>query len=82
MVIVYSIIVIAVLGIIFGIGLSIAAQKLAVPVDDRVEQVRELLPGANCGGCGFPGCDGFAECGSIRKRKTERMSRLFCGKRG
>ena len=43
MVIVYSIIVIAVLGIIFGIGLSIAAQKLAVPVDDRVEQVRELL---------------------------------------
>lgn len=61
MVIVYSIIVIAVLGIIFGIGLSIAAQELAVPVDDRVEQVRELLPGANCGGCGFPGCDGFAD---------------------
>ena len=33
---------------------------MAVPVDERVDQVRECLPGANCGACGFPGCDGFA----------------------
>lgn len=59
--IIFSVLVIAVLGIIFGVGLSVAAKKLAVPVDERVEQIREYLPGANCGGCGFPGCDGFAE---------------------
>ena len=80
MVIVYSIIVIAVLGIIFGIGLSIAAQKLAVPVDDRVEQVRELLPGANCGGCGFPGCDGFADAvvSGNAKPGARKVARVIC----
>lgn len=48
------------LGLLFGVGLAVASKKLAVPVDERVEKIRDLLPGANCGGCGFPGCDGFA----------------------
>ena len=58
--IIWSVVVIGGLGILFGAGLGIAAKKLAVQKDERVDQVRELLPGANCGGCGFPGCDGFA----------------------
>jgi electron transport complex protein RnfB len=49
------------LGLVLGLGLGIAAKVFAVKVDPKVEQIRELLPGANCGGCGFPGCDGFAK---------------------
>lgn len=49
------------LGFIFGLGLSLAAKKFAVPVDKRVEAVRECLPGANCGGCGKAGCDALAK---------------------
>jgi len=58
--IIWSLTVLAALGLIFGVGLGIASKKLSVEVDERVERVRALLPGANCGGCGFPGCDGFA----------------------
>lgn len=55
------IIAIGALGFIFGLGLSIAAKKFTVPVDERVEKVRECLPGANCGGCGKAGCDALAK---------------------
>ncbi len=49
------------LGLIFGGILAFASKKFAVKKDEKVEAVRELLPGANCGGCGFAGCDSFAE---------------------
>ncbi|MDA8169925.1 MAG: Fe-S cluster domain-containing protein [Nitrospiraceae bacterium] len=49
------------LGLLFGLGLAIAAQKFAVKIDPKVEQVRNSLPGANCGACGFAGCQGYAE---------------------
>lgn len=47
-------------GLLLGVGLAVAAAKMAVPVDERVAAVRDRLPGANCGACGFPGCDGLA----------------------
>lgn len=59
-IIIISLAVLGILGIVFGIILGVASKKFAVEVDERVSAVRELLPGANCGGCGFPGCDGFA----------------------
>ncbi|BDR86331.1 RnfABCDGE type electron transport complex subunit B [Clostridium tetani] len=49
------------LGIIFGALLGYASKKFAVEVDPRVPQVRDALPGANCGGCGFAGCDAYAD---------------------
>lgn len=49
------------LGLFFGVGLSFASKIFAVKVDERIEKVKELLPGANCGACGFSGCDGMAE---------------------
>lgn len=49
------------LGLLLGLGLAIASKVFAIKTDPTVEKVRELLPGANCGGCGFPGCDGFAK---------------------
>jgi len=48
-------------GAVFGLALAIAARKFAVKTDPRVEAVRDVLPGANCGACGFAGCQGYAE---------------------
>lgn len=59
--IIYPVISLGGMGLLFGAGLAYASQKLAIPVDERVTAVREVLPGANCGGCGFPGCDGLAQ---------------------
>ena len=53
--------------LLLGILLGFFKKIFYVPVDEKVAQVREALPGANCGACGFPGCDGFAEavaCGN------------------
>ena len=49
------------LGVVFGALLAFASEKFYVEVDERQSQIREILPGANCGGCGYPGCDGYAE---------------------
>jgi Na+-translocating ferredoxin:NAD+ oxidoreductase subunit B len=49
------------IGALFAIGLAFADKKLRVEEDPRIELVVEELPGANCGGCGLPGCGAFAE---------------------
>ncbi len=49
------------LGVFFGVVLALASKKFAVQVDERIAKTREILPGANCGACGFAGCDAFAE---------------------
>ncbi|MGM0600514.1 MAG: RnfABCDGE type electron transport complex subunit B [Candidatus Rifleibacteriota bacterium] len=56
-----AIIVLGCLGFLFGALLSYAAKKFYVYVDPKIEETLELLPGANCGGCGYPGCAGLAE---------------------
>lgn len=48
------------IGITLGAALAVAAKKLAVEVDPREAQINEVLPGANCGACGHPGCSGYA----------------------
>lgn len=47
-------------GAVIGILLGIAGERFAVEVDETEIAIRECLPGNNCGGCGFPGCDGLA----------------------
>ncbi|MDP7079692.1 MAG: Fe-S cluster domain-containing protein [Candidatus Undinarchaeales archaeon] len=59
--VVAAIAVMGALGFIFGIGLSFASKAFHVETDPRVDQVRELLAGANCGACGLAGCDAFSE---------------------
>ena len=58
--IVIAIIVVALIGLVCGIILAIASKLLAVPEDERFGPVRDCLPGANCGACGFAGCDAYA----------------------
>lgn len=48
-------------GLTFGILIALADRKLKVWEDPRIDGANELLPGANCGACGYPGCRGFAE---------------------
>ncbi|EFQ24423.1 electron transport complex, RnfABCDGE type, B subunit [Aminomonas paucivorans DSM 12260] len=59
--ILYPALILGGLGLVFGLLLAYASKRFHVETDPRVEQVRERLPGANCGGCGFPGCDAYAE---------------------
>lgn len=54
------VLVVALIGLIAGIILTIFSKLMAVHVDERVAMIREVLPGANCGACGFAGCDDYA----------------------
>ncbi len=49
------------LGLIFGLVLAAASKVFYVETDPRLDQLNECLPGANCGGCGYAGCGGYAE---------------------
>ena len=48
------------LGVLFGLVLTFADKAFSVPVDERVARVREAVAGANCGACGYAGCDPYA----------------------
>jgi len=49
------------LGILFGVVLAVASHLFSIKLDERIPQVQENLPGANCGGCGYTGCAQLAE---------------------
>ena len=55
------VIVLGAIALIAAAILYVVSKKFAVHEDPRIAQVIELLPGANCGGCGFPGCSGMAD---------------------
>ena len=57
----FAVIVLVVLGLAGGIILVLASKFMAVYEDPRIAQITECLAGANCGGCGYPGCAGCAE---------------------
>jgi len=49
------------IGAVAGVLLTVASKLLYVKTDETVEKINEALPGANCGGCGFSGCEGYAQ---------------------
>ena len=49
------------LGLVFGLVLAAASKVFYVETDPRLDALNECLPGANCGGCGYAGCGGYAE---------------------
>lgn len=78
----------AVLGLGLGIVLALASRLLAVKTDERVEKIKNVLPGANCGGCGYAGCvalaqavvDGKAEpgvCNAAENKTLETISEIM-----
>lgn len=73
-----AVITLGVLGGLLGLGLVFAADFLKVEVDERIEKVLSLLPGYNCGACGYPGCSGFAE--GIVEGEVDKLSNCKPGK--
>lgn len=73
-VILIAVVTLCVIGIVSAVSLYFIGQKFKVIEDPRIEQVVETLPGANCGGCGFPGCGGFASA----LVKSETMDGMNC----
>ena len=59
--IIYATVVISAMGLIFGLLLGIAAKIFKVEQDEKIPLIMEVLPGANCGGCGYAGCAQFAD---------------------
>ena len=54
------VVVLGITGVLMGLFLAFASKKFEVEVDPKVEAILAILPGANCGACGFPGCAGYA----------------------
>lgn len=78
MTILWSFLVLGILGLLFGLGLAIAAKVLYVKEDNRIEEVTKMLPNANCGSCGYAGCRGFAE--AIVKGEGGNLTKCRPGK--
>jgi len=72
--VIYTIVSLSGLGAAAAVILYMAAQKFKVYEDPRIDEVEGVLPGANCGGCGYPGCRAFAEAAV----KAEDLSDLNC----
>ncbi len=70
----FTILTLSVLGILAAVILYFVAKKFYVEEDPRIDQVEKMLPGANCGGCGFAGCRGFADAMVAR----DDISALYC----
>ena len=58
--IIMPVVVLGITGVLMGLFLAFASKKFEVEVDPKVEAILAILPGANCGACGFPGCAGYA----------------------
>ena len=59
--IITALIVLAIIALVCAIVLTVAATFFAVKENEKVVAVRDCLPGANCGACGYSGCDGYAK---------------------
>ncbi len=84
----YALLTLGVLGGVFGLVLAIASKVFEVKVDPRLAEIQDSLPGANCGGCGYPGCAGCAAailagkapvnaCPSCSGEQTSRIAAIM-----
>ncbi|MDP3398515.1 MAG: Fe-S cluster domain-containing protein [Bacteroidales bacterium] len=72
--ILFTVVSLSVLGLLLALILYLVAQKFKVEEDPRIDDVEAILPGANCGGCGYAGCRAFAE-GCV---KADNLDSLYC----
>ncbi len=69
-----TVLVVSGLGALLALLLFLVAKKFRVEEDPRIDDVEKMLPGANCGGCGFAGCRGMSEA----LVKSDDISSLYC----
>ena len=62
------------LGLLMGALLALASKLFAVKKDEKAEAIKECLPGANCGGCGYSGCDAYAAAVSAGDAPVNKCS--------
>ena len=77
--IIAAVVIIGAIGLLIGLFLGIAALKLHIKTDPKEEAVLAELPGNNCGGCGFSGCEGYAKAvaaGEAAAKQTECKNKL------
>ncbi len=72
--VILAVVLLTVMGAVFGAILGFAAKVFAVQKDPKEEAVLGCLPGANCGGCGFPGCAGYAAAVAAGKADVNRCA--------
>ncbi len=75
--IVIAVIVLGAIGLVSAVVLYVCSKKFAVKEDPRIGQTAALLPQANCGGCGFPGCSGLADA-LVKGADAGSIDGLFC----
>lgn len=86
--IIVAAVVVGCVGIILGFFLGIAGEKFKVETDPREDAILEVLPGNNCGGCGYAGCSGLAAAiakerrwsisvRSVESRLPQRLARSW-----
>ncbi|MCL2097448.1 MAG: Fe-S cluster domain-containing protein [Bacteroidales bacterium] len=71
---IFTILALSILALVLAVVLYLVAQKFKVEEDPRIDDVSEMLPGANCGGCALAGCRAFAEACV----KADALDDLFC----
>lgn len=76
--ILWAVLILLGLGVLFGLGLAIAAKVLHVKEDERIEEVAKRLPNYNCGSCGYAGCHDLAE--AIVKGEETNLRKCKPGK--
>ena len=72
--IIWTIVILTVLGLLLALILFWVARKFRVEEDPRIDEVEKVMPGANCGGCGFAGCRAFADAAV----KAPDLDRNYC----
>ena len=71
---IWTIVILAGLGLVLSLVLYFIAKKFKVDEDPRIDEVEKVMPGANCGGCGFAGCRAFADAAV----KAGNLDKNFC----
>ena len=69
--------IVAGIGLVCAVMLVLASKFFAVEEDETEKQIRECLPGANCGACGYAGCDGYAKALAADK-ETKSLKANLC----
>jgi electron transport complex protein RnfB len=78
--IIISLVILGGIGLLCAVLLAIASRVFSVTTDPRIEEIGHILPGANCGGCGFPSCHNYAQ--TMVEGGTEANRCVLCTAEG